>query len=137
MGVTLKTFRDYYGNDKTISDLKSMNSIQWEHIIKNGYWDKCKADYITSQSVAEIFVDWCVNSGLAGIRKVQDITGVRPDGNVGPLTIKAVNANDPQELFTRIKEARKQFYVNIVRRDPSQKVFMNGWMNRIDSFTFK
>lgn len=53
------------------------------------------------------------------------------------MTIDAINAHDPKELFNRVKEARKQFYANIVRRDPSQKVFMNGWMNRIESFTFK
>lgn len=137
MGVTLKTFREHYGNDKDVHDLRHMSNEQWGHIMKDRYWDKCRADEIVSQPVAEIFVDWCVNSGLAAIRKVQEIAGVRPDGIVGPVTINAINAHDPQELFTRIKEARKQFYVNIVRRDPSQKVFMNGWMNRLDSFKFK
>ncbi len=136
MGVTLKTFREHYGNDKSVHDLKHMSNEQWGHIM-NGYWDKCKADEIMSQSVAEIFVDWCVNSGLAGIRRVQEIAGVRPDGIVGPVTVNAINAHSPEDLFNRIKDARKQFYVNIVRRDPSQKVFMNGWMNRIESFTFK
>lgn len=137
MGVTLKTFREHYGKDMCAEDLRRMSEEQWRHIMKSGYWDWCRCDEIKSQSVADIIADWCVNSGLAGIRRVQEIAGVRPDGIVGPVTVNAINAHSPEDLFNRIKDARKQFYVNIVRRDPSQKVFMNGWMNRIESFTFK
>lgn len=136
MGVTLRTFRGYYGTEKTVQDLKGMSDEQWEHIMKDGYWDKCMADYIKSQSLAEIIVDWCVNSGSSGIQKVQEIAGVRPDGMFGPLTLQAVNGYNPHELFDRIKAARRQFYIDIVKRNPSQKVFMNGWMNRLESFAF-
>lgn len=136
MGVTLDTYRAHYGKDKTVSDLKSMTDHQWAHIMKPGYWDRCKADYISSQSVAEIIVDWYVNSGSSGIRKVQEIAGTSPDGVFGSLTLAAVNGHRPHELFDRIKAARKQFYINIVRRNPSQKVFLNGWMNRLDRFVF-
>ena len=33
--------------------------------------------------------------------------------------------------------ARKQFYNNIVKKNPSQKVFLNGWMNRLKVFEFE
>lgn len=136
MGVTLRTYRSYCGQDKTVADLKQMSFGTWKGIMKDMYWDKCQADKINSQPLAEIIVDWCVNSGSTGIRKVQEILSLKPDGIVGPLTLAAVNGHRPQELFDRIKAARKQFYIDIVKRNPSKKVFMNGWMNRLESFAF-
>jgi lysozyme family protein len=136
-GVTLSTFRQFYGAHKTETDLRNISSFQWNNIMKSGYWDKCKADEIESQSLAELMVDWCVNSGLAAIRKVQEIVGCKPDGIVGPITLSLINTSDAEQLFERIWNARHQHYINIVKRNPSQKVFMNGWMNRLNSFKFE
>ena len=66
LGVTLNTYRQYCGQEKTIKDLRNMSFGTWEEIMKDMYWDKCRADEIESQSIAEILVDWCVNSGMVG-----------------------------------------------------------------------
>lgn len=95
------------------------------------------ADKIENQSLAEIIVDWCVNSGMVGLRKVQEIVGCKPDGIAGPITLSLINTSDAETLFDRLWKARYQFYINIVKRNPSQKVFMNGWMNRLNSFKFE
>ena len=137
LGITLTTFRQYCGEGKTIKDLRNMSYGVWESIMKDLYWDKCRADEIENQAVAEIAVDWCVNSGVVGLRKVQEIAGVKPDGIAGPKTLAAINGADPEQLFNRILAARQQFYVNIVKRNPTQKVFMNGWMNRLSKFVFE
>ena len=136
-GITLATYRQYCGQDKTIKNLQNMSYGTWQNIMKDLYWDKCLADKIENQSLAEIIVDWCVNSGMIGLRRVQEIAGTKPDGIAGPKTLAAINNANPEELFARIKDARKQFYTNIVKRNPSQKVFMNGWMNRLGMFKFE
>jgi lysozyme family protein len=137
MGVTIQTFRDYCGEDKTIKDLQNMSYEVWGRIMKDRYWDKCKADEIDNQSLAEIIADWCVNSGISGIRRVQEIVGCKPDGIVGSITLSLINSSDAESLFERIMSARKQFYINIVKKNPTQKVFMNGWMNRLEMFKFE
>jgi lysozyme family protein len=109
----------------------------WGRIMKDMYWDKCKADEIDNQSLAEIIADWCVNSGISGIRRVQEIVGCKPDGIVGSITLSLINSSDAESLFERIMSARKQFYINIVKKNPSQKVFMNGWMNRLNKFKYE
>lgn len=136
-GITLNTYRQYCGQEKTIKDLRNMSYGTWEEIMKDLYWDKCLADEIESQPLAEIIADWCVNSGMVGLRKVQEIAGAKPDGIAGPKTLAAINGADAKELFERIWNARRQFYVNIVKRNPSQKVFMNGWMNRLSMFKYE
>lgn len=135
-GITLETFRSFFGQDKTVKDLQSMSYASWKEIIKVGYWDKVKGDEIENQSLAELIADWCVNSGLSAIRKVQDVLGCKPDGIVGPITLSLINSSDAEKLHERIWNARHQFYINIVKRNPRQKVFMNGWMNRLNRFKF-
>lgn len=136
-GITLETFRSFLGQDKTVKDLQSMSYGMWKEIIKAGYWDKVKGDEIENQSLAELIADWCVNSGLSAIRKVQEVLGCKPDGIVGPITLSLINTSDAENLHERIWNARQQFYINIVKRNPRQKVFMNGWMNRLNRFKFK
>ena len=130
-GVTLSTFRQFYGEHKTETDLRNISSFQWNNIMKSGYWDKCKADQIDNQKIAEIIADWCVNSGTARIRDVQTILGVKPDGAVGPITLKAINSADPAELYRRLMNARVGWFERIVARNPSQKKFLKGWLNRL------
>lgn len=136
-GITLETFRSFFGQDKAVKDLQGMSYKQWCHIMKDGYWDKVKGDKIENQSLAELMADWCVNSGLSAVRKMQEIIGCKPDGIVGPITLSLINSSDAESLFERIWNARHQHYINIVKRNPSQKVFMNGWMNRLNSFKFE
>lgn len=136
-GVTLKTYQQYYGADKTKDDLKNIKYGEWCHIMKDGYWDKVHGDRIENQSLAEIIADWAVNSGQSGIRKVQEVVGCKPDGIVGPITLSLINSSNPEQLHERIWKARQQFFINIVKRDARQKVFMNGWMNRLSQFKFE
>ena len=97
-GITLKTYQQYCGQNKTIKDLRNMSYGTWEEIMKDLYWDKCRADEIENQSVAEIVVDWCVNSGMVGLRKVQEIAGTKPDGISGPKTLAAINGEMPDRI---------------------------------------
>lgn len=136
-GITLQTYRQYCGESKTVKDLQNISYGTWQKIMKDMYWDKCLADDIFNQSVAMLVVDWCVNSGMVGLRRVQEIVGTKPDGIAGPKTLIAINSADQSELFERVLNARKQFYVNIVKKNPSQSVFMNGWMNRLAMFHFE
>lgn len=135
-GITLATFRQFYGKDSTVDDLRSMTDAQWLHIFKTGYWDRWKADDIESQSVANILVDWVWASGVYGIKEPQKLLGLTADGIVGPATLKAVNSQDAKEFFEKLKEARISFVERIVASNPSQKVFLNGWKNRINDFKF-
>lgn len=136
-GVTLKTFRRHFGSSKDVTDLKNMSYQQWRHVMKTGYWDVMKADLVTNQSLAEIMTDWCINSGTAVIRKIQTVAGVKPDGLVGPKTLAALNAADQKKMHERIWQARRHHYEKIVADDPKQAKFMNGWMNRLNKFTFR
>lgn len=136
-GITIGTFRNFYGKNATVEQLKHITDEQWLHIFKSGYWDKWKADDIENQSIADIVVDWAWASGTAtSIKQVQKILGVAVDGIVGNDTLTAINTADQRNLFSKIHSRRIEFVENIVKRDPSQTRFLKGWKNRINSLTF-
>lgn len=136
-GITIGTFRNFYGKDATVEQLKNITDEQWLHIFKSGYWDKWKADDIENQSIANIVVDWAWGSGVAtSIKQVQKILGVAVDGIVGDDTLTAINIAGQRSLFVKIHNRRIEFVENIVKRDPSQARFLKGWKNRINSLTF-
>lgn len=137
-GVTISTYRSYYGKSKTCNDLKNMSDSQWDTIFIQGFWNRWCADMINNQSIANLLVDWVWASGMYGIKYPQEILGVTVDGIVGPKTISAINDYpDQEELFNKLWERRKKHFESIVKKNPSQKVFINGWLNRLNNFKFE
>jgi lysozyme family protein len=136
-GITIATFRQYYGSKATIEQLKNITDEQWLTIFKIGYWYPFKGDYINNQSVANLCVDWAWNSGTkTAIKQVQRVLGVDADGIVGNITVNAINKANQKLLFENIKKARLQYVNDIVRRNSSQAKFINGWTNRINALTY-
>lgn len=132
-GITQKTYNYYYEGD-----VKNITDEQVETIYKIGYWNKIKGDNIISQSVAELLFDYAVNSGSkTAIIKVQRLVGVKDDGLMGPKTIDAINKKNPKTLFNELHDVRVAYYKQIVANKPSQKVFYNGWKNRLESYKFE
>lgn len=133
-GVTYQTWIKYFGKLNDQRFLK-MSNEDFSVILKQ-YWDVWKADEINNQSIANILVDWIWCSGHVGIRKVQAILGVAADGVVGSKTIQAINNYNQKLLFAKIHDARHTFLHNIVINKPSQKVFLKGWLNRLNDFKY-
>lgn len=136
-GITIGTFRTFYGPDATVDQLKSITEEQWLHIFRTGYWNPWRADEISNQSIANICVDWAWASGTrTSIKAVQQLLGVSVDGVVGVRTLAAINGADSRILFEQIHAARMTFVDRIVARDPSQSRFIKGWKNRINDIKY-
>ena len=142
MGVTLQTWRGM-GYDKDgdgdidAQDIKLLSKEDALMVLKVGYWDRWRADFIPNQSFAEQLVDWTYCSGKWGVVIPQRILGVEPDGRVGMQTITAVIKQSNEDTFNKIKAARVKFIDDLVKANPSQEKFKKGWLNRINSFVFK
>jgi lysozyme family protein len=134
-GVTIATYTEYRrrkGLPKpTVEQLKAIPYKEWLEILKAMFWDRWKADQIRNQSIANFLVDWVWASGNYGIKLPQKILGVTIDGVVGPKTIAAVNAKDPDTLFYQLRQERIDFTDRICKSRPQNKRFYTGWINRI------
>ncbi|MFZ6013807.1 MAG: glycoside hydrolase family 108 protein [Bacteroidota bacterium] len=141
-GVILSVWQEH-GYDKDgdgdidAEDVKRLSEADARYIAKKIFWDFFQADFILNQSVAEFIVDWGYHSGRKTVAKiVQRILQANQDGIVGPQTITAINCADQHKLFDTLKIERKVFLNNIVKRNPNQIVFYDGWINRVNSFGF-
>ena len=137
VGVTIGTYRTYckYKGRRTpsVTDLINLPYKEWRDIVHTMYWSKWKADLIQDQHVANMLVDWVWTSGQGiGIKRVQKLLGLTADGIVGPKTIQAVNKQEPKQLLDKVYQARKTHFESIVKAKPTQKKWLNGWMNRIN-----
>ena len=141
MGVTLATYAIYCRKkgkpEPTVADLKQLKLSELTDILKSMYWDVFHGDDITSQSVANICVDWFWMSGYTAIKKVQRLVGTKADGIVGPKTIAAINSRSPLPLFGLIKEARQAYYDEICQARAANKKFYRGWMNRLNDMKYE
>lgn len=142
-GVTIATWRKI-GYDKDgdgdidVDDLKLLsNDDVVNRVLKPSYWDRWKADQINNQSIANLVVDWVWGSGVWGIKFPQRILNVVADGIVGANTLAAINNYpDQSELFKKLWLRRKQHFEDIVKTDPTQGVFLKGWLNRLNDFKY-
>lgn len=137
-GVTFKTFKSFFGEDSSLTDLLHITDEQWFLIFKTGYWDAVNADNIINQSIADIVVDFAYMSGpRTAIKKIQKALKLKCDGVVGPDTLNMLNGSDPELIFETIKEARRKFFDDIVAKDIRQLRFKQGWYNRLNKFNFE
>lgn len=135
-GVTLSTYRRFFGKEKTCKDLKEITQAEWDYIFKKGFWDRWKADDIENQSIAELLVDWCWTSGVWGIKFPQRVLGVNDDGIVGPKTLAAINDyEDQEELFNKLWNRRKKHFQDIAKGGKAK--FLSGWLNRLNDFKYR
>lgn len=140
-GVTLGTYRDYWkrkGKDRApkSEDLVLIDADEWLDLFKTMFWDKCYGDKILSQAVADFIVDWTWTSGVYAVKRVQKVVGAYQDGIIGRITLGRINAfcaDDWKTFLDRLKDERIAYYKGIVARKPSQKKFLNGWINRTNA----
>jgi lysozyme family protein len=139
-GITITTFIQYRKMKgllpPTVADLKNISDAEWIDVLKVMFWDKWQGDLITSQSVANCLVDWFWGSGYYGIKTPQRILGLVSDGIVGTKTIEAVNRQDAYLFWLHLIDERKIFIDKIIRYDPTQVRFKQGWLNRINDLRF-
>lgn len=156
--------RDIDGDgDIDKQDLWKITPADTGRIYKAQYWDKLSLDSVKNQSLANIVFDHGVNAGIARAGKMlqfilntYDAQKLVIDGQIGPKTLAVINEGDQEKLFIYFKYMRRDFYnyrcnvlaadhfcvpffKNELRLSPSNaaKVFLKGWQNRVNSFTYK
>ncbi|MET0437402.1 MAG: glycosyl hydrolase 108 family protein [Devosia sp.] len=96
-------------------------------IYRANYWNTARAGSMPAGVDLALF-DFAVNSGPdRAIRVLQGVLGVAADGEVGPVTLAAVQATDPRRLVNALCDRRLSF----LQRLASFSVFGRGWTRRV------
>ena len=96
-----------------------------QNIAKTEYWDPYHCDQMP-QEVAFQVLDTAYNGGHPA-EWVQQAVGVTADGIIGPQTLAAINAADPDKIVMRFNGARIDYYTEL----GAWPTFGRGWMHRI------
>lgn len=98
---------------------------------KANFWDVNNLGLISSQLVANKVYDAGVNrgTGTAAIL-LQKVLGLMTDGQIGPVTIKAANAVDGNELAEKYRQARIADYERLIKINPKLAQYKASWLGR-------
>ena len=83
--------------------------------------------------------DWEVNSGRYAISEFQALLNqlggaLKVDGYLGSVTAHEAQKHNNAETVNRYTAVRIKFYCDLVRDNPSQSVFLLGWITRAMKF---
>jgi lysozyme family protein len=108
-------------------DMRELPLELAQRVYKERYWDAVQAESLPPD-VRYIVFDGAVNSGVAQSAKwLQRACGVKDDGVVGPVTIRAASTLHSEGLRRRILAQRLRFMAKL----PNWPAFSRGWVNRI------
>lgn len=121
---------------KPLQHVRHMTPDERDAIYLRDYWQAGKCNQMPAP-LDYVHFDGSVNHGIKQAAKfLQRALGVDDDGDIGPQTLAAVRQDDAagriDDICANILDQRAAFYRRIVERNPSQQVFINGWMNRIN-----
>jgi lysozyme family protein len=100
------------------------------------YWNPMKLGGINSQDLANRVMDQAVNGGFVGaVKMLQEAANslgatLTVDGFVGPATLEAVNALDPERMIAAYRLKRQQYYADVIAKHPSDLQFLKVWDKR-------
>ena len=84
LGVTKKTWDEFYGDDIDEEQMRNITVDDIKPIYKTMYWDRCRCGDLPSGVDWAVF-DWAVNSGPGRAAKaLQRAVGAYEDGAAGP-----------------------------------------------------
>ncbi|HLT01266.1 MAG TPA: glycosyl hydrolase 108 family protein [Geminicoccaceae bacterium] len=142
-GITQSTLSRHLGRPASADDVRVLTPDVAAEIYRRHYYEAPGLDLLPPRVQPFVF-DAAVNHGPGrAIRFVQEVcnaAGFGPlavDGVCGPRTAGAAAAAERAMgdwFLAALVEERRNFYLALVERDPGQRVFLNGWLNRLAEF---
>jgi len=133
LGVTQRVWEEWVGRESNEKEMRSLTPELVAPLYKRKFWDACKCDDLPT-GVDYLVFDFAVNAGPGRSAKIlQTAVGVPADGAIGPITLAAVNAQDPVELIEKFSQAKEDFYRSLSTFD----TFGKGWLNRVSAVKIK
>lgn len=130
MGITLRTLRDWRGDDSLGADaLRAMTEAEARAIYLARYWNPVRGDELPPGVDLAVF-DWAVQGGVGrAARDMQGALGVTADGAIGRQTLAALRGADPADVVRDVC-ARRLAYLRI---RPHWDTFGRGWTRRVEA----
>ena len=114
-------------------DIKNMTRERADAIYYRDYWLKPKINQLPDEFAGIVFDDGVVQGQSTAIMNLQKALGVKADGVIGSETLGAAKNTNYAVRQDFIDNARMKAQ-NIAEKNPTQKKFIDGWLNRINNY---
>ena len=81
-----------------------------------------------------MFDDGVLQGQYRSVKHLQNALGIKADGIIGPNTINALNNSNYNIIKKNYIKNVYNRAENIAESNPSQKEFLRGWKNRVESY---
>lgn len=144
-GITLSAWQEF-APGATAADLEALSELQARAFYRVRHITGPGFDRIVDPAVRELAIDAGVHHHPRHASKwLQWAAEVKQDGVLGPISLAAINAAAPGELFLWVLAFRLRLYGRLIQRDPALRVakaagirlqaeFAEGWNNRAAEF---
>jgi len=124
-GETLWGFAKKYNPD---IDYSTFTKEQAAHRAKTRYWDAIRGDELPPL-VGFVLFDYAFNSGAPwAAMELQRAIGAKPDGRIGPSTLRKLRSKNPEEIARKLLRLRGAYYSV---KSVEQPQFAKGWNSRL------
>ena len=125
-------------------DIKNLTKDRAKFLFWKYYWKPMNIEGIVDPDLVLHVFDFGINAGKRlSIRTLQRLVNTKADGIIGPITTRKANefpcvikCGTPYDLVDFFREARKVYYMDLANRKPQYKVFLKGWLRRIEKTKF-
>lgn len=143
-GITYQTYnslaKTVLGVNPSETHFRGLTKTDAEKIFE-WFWNKATYNNsVKSQAISEVLTSWFWGSGGDGLKDFQAMLNEKfgkrlsIDGQIGPVSVTAINSIDESKLFKASIERREKWFRDLVRRRPKDYKFLNGWLRRLKSF---
>lgn len=137
-GITIQTLRDYSGLPSIpTSMIKSLTLEHATRIYEQKYWNTMRLDRVRSERLCLVLFDQGVNAGpVTAVQMLQQVLNehfaekLTVDGVIGNRTDAAIATAPENRLIRKFLQQAQDRYATICVKNPSQIVFLKGWLNR-------
>lgn len=136
LGITQAVYNSWNAlKGLPLESVQDITDADARDIYKERYWIPCRCDDLPTPLDLVVF-DSAVQHGVnRAVKWLQHCVMSNADGVIGENTLFALHgfvvAKRLPEVVENYMDARKTFYRNIIKNDPTQKFFENGWANRM------
>ena len=139
-GITQRTYNKYRDQiKKPRQSVKYISNSEVESIYYQYYWKPVKANRM-ERALAIVMFDTAVNLGVNGstkdggaikhLQKALNITATGYWGYITENTFSKTLKSEQYSLALKVNKHTQDYRYERVKQNPSQKVFLQGWLNR-------
>jgi lysozyme family protein len=130
-GVTRATWSRWIGRPASNADMQALTAASTTGMYRCWYWNTVSGDSLPSGLDLMTFDAAVLGGEATAAMQLQALVGADQDGQIGPLSLAAIQQHDPTTLINRLQSAQEQHYRSL----STFAEFGNGWLARLDRRT--